>query len=240
MVAPWEQYQSIPNVTVTGSSAEGPWSAYGANAAVQADQEASKEVSSFDYIANQAKLGLTDAATLGQSILDTFLIDPAKTAYAAVTGGEGVKGSITERFGKNLQKSKEAAAQLTGADTEMKSPGLLTSIVGGGARAVTDPLGYVGAPLKAGATAARAAGLFTVGASAETGGELGTATEKAITGGDTGTGRMIGSIAGAVKGAPLAAATAGGIGTGASAAKQVYDKYKQVKIDPDEIGRAHV
>lgn len=239
MAGPWEQYQNIPNVTVTGSDTTGPWSAYATDSAVQADKQAAEEVSSFDYIANQAKLGLTDAATLGQSILDTFLIDPAKTAYAALTGKEGVKGSITERFTKNLQKSKEAATSLTGAEAEMKSPGLLASIVGGGARAVTDPLGYIGAPLKAAQGAVRAGGLFTVGAAAETGGTLGAETEKVLTDGDTGTGRMIGSIVGAVKGAPLAAVAAGGVGTGINTAKQVYDKYKQVKVDPEAAEQAY-
>lgn len=239
MAMPWEQYQNIPNVTVTGSTPSGPWTAYGANAAANADKQAAEEVSSFDYIANQAKLGLTDASSLAKALVDTFVVDPTKTAYAAVVGGEGAKGSITERFGKNLKAAQQQGASITGADTEMKSPGLITSIVGGGVRAVTDPLGYIGAPLKAGQTAMRAAGLFTVGTAAETGGELGAQTEKALTGEDTGTGRMIGSIAGAVKGAPLAAAGAGAIGTGASATKQIWDKYKQVKVDPDAAEQAY-
>lgn len=212
---------------------------YMPSAAAQADKQAAQEVSSFDYIANQAKLGLTDAASLSKALVDTFLVDPVKTAYAAVTGGEGVKGSVTERFGKNLKQAQEKTAQAVTADREMKSPGLLTSIVGGGARAITDPLGYVGAPLKAGQAVARAGGLFAVGTAAETGGELGATTEKAITGEDTGTGRMIGSIAGAVKGAPLAAAGVGAIGSGANAAKQIYDKYKQVRIDPDAAEQAY-
>lgn len=233
MAGPWEQYKETEQVSA------GPWSAYGANTAAQADQQAANEVGAFDYIANQAKLGLTDASSLSKALVDTFLVDPAKTAYAALTGGEGVKGGVTERFGKNLKKAQEAGAALTGADTEMKSPGLLSSIVGGGARAVTDPLGYIGAPLKAGQTAARSAGLFAVGSSAETGGVLGEAVEKVTTGTETGTGRMVGALVGAIKGAPLAAAGVGAVGSAASTAKQVYDKYKQVKVDPDAAEQAY-
>jgi hypothetical protein len=202
------------------------------------DVTTAKQVSTFDYIANEAKKGLADSAVLGQAILDTFLIDPIT----------GKPGGIGERFGGNVKRLQKAAASITGAKEGLKAPSTVTEIVGGGARMLSDPVGYVGGgAVKAGKTivetaapiVSRALGLFGLGTIAETGGITGQAIEKQITGEDTGTGRAIGSITTAIKGAPLATAGAETFQTGVNAAKQVYDKYKAVKTDPSGTSQAY-
>ena len=70
MSGPWEQYQKQQGQSVTQE--EGPWSQY--SIAEQADASAKKELSTFDYIANEARKGTVDSAVLGQAILDTFVM----------------------------------------------------------------------------------------------------------------------------------------------------------------------
>lgn len=234
IVDPFEQAPSVgslPAVEAKGSAIIDPLE-------VNSDPVVAKQVSAFDYIANQAKLGLADSAVLAQSLIDTFVIDPFT----------GKLGGIGERFGKNVQRLQKAAASVTGAETGMKAPSVATEIVGGGARMLTDPLGYVGGgAVKAGKTVletvapivARAGGLFGLGATAETGGIIGEQVEKQVTGENTGAGRTIGSITAAIKGAPLATAGAETFATAANATKQVYDKYKAVKVDPNGASQAY-
>lgn len=234
IVDPFDQSPSagtLPEVQAKGSTIIDPLE-------VNSDPVVAKQVSNFDYIANQAKLGLADTAVLAEALIDTFVIDPFT----------GKPGGIGERFGKNVQRLQKTAAEVTGADVGMKAPSTATEIVGGGARMLTDPLGYVGGgAVKAGKTvletvapiAARAAGLFGLGATAETGGIIGEQVEKQVTGETTGAGRTIGSITAAIKGAPLATAGAEAITTGANAGKQIWDKYKTVKTDPNGASQAY-
>lgn len=203
------------------------------------DTETKKQVNRFDYIANQAKLGLVDTAVLGQALIDTFVTDPFKIAYAAATGKEGPKGGIGQRFTGNIQRLQKAGAQITGADTEMKAPDTLTAIFGSGARTAADPLGFVGAPAKVLPVVGRTAGLFTAGSTAEVGGIVGEGAEKAITGEDTGLGRAIGSITAVIKGAPLAAGAQEAVASSASVVKQINDKYKMFKENPDAANQAY-
>lgn len=212
------------------------------------DVEATKAVSTFDYIANQAKLGLADSAVLGQAILDTFLIEPVK----GLVTGKGEKGGIGERFGRNVQRLQKAASEITGAETGMKAPGVGSEIVGGGARMLTDPLGYIGvgpavkttsklsdwAAQAATNVTARATSLFGLGATAETGGILGEQVEKRL-GGTGETGRAIGTISTAIAGIPSAAAVEQSIKGVTNVAKQIYDKYKLVKTDPASANEAY-
>jgi hypothetical protein len=211
----------------------------GESAVVQ-DEDTKQQVSRFDYIANQAKLGLIDTPVLAQALLNTFVIDPLKMGASYLTGKDvGVRGGIGERFSSNIQRLQQAAGSVVGAEQGQKAPDVLTGIIGSTARAVADPLGYVGAPVKAGAVTARAAGLGTAGATAEVGGMVGEQAEKAITGEDTGIGRAIGSITAVVKGAPLAAAAQEGVGAIGNVSKQVYGKYKAFKTDPDAANQAY-
>lgn len=240
MAGPWEQYKSS-SVTAEPAPSVGPWSEY---TKANEDVQAAKAVSTFDYIANQAKLGLTDTAVLGEAILDTFLIQPVK----GLVTGKGEQGGIGERFSRNVQRLQKTAADITGAETGVKPPSTLAEITGGGARMLSDPIGYVGGGIiKAGrplvdtaaAVTGRVASLFGLGATAETGGIVGEKVEKAITGETTGTGRAIGSFGAAVAGIPSAAVIEQTISGGGNVLKQIYDKYKFVKTDPAAANEAY-
>lgn len=240
MAGPWEQYKSS-SVTAEPVPSVGPWSEY---TKANEDVQAAKAVSTFDYIANQAKLGLTDTAVLGEAILDTFLIQPVK----GLVTGKGEQGGIGERFSRNVQRLQKTAADITGAETGVKPPSTFAEITGGGARMLSDPIGYVGGGIvKAGrplldtaaAVTGRVASLFGLGATAETGGIVGEKVEKAVTGETTGTGRAIGSFGAAVAGIPSAAFIEQTISGAGNVTKQLYDKYKFVKTDPAAANEAY-
>jgi hypothetical protein len=245
MSGPWEQYKSSSEA-IQPLPTKGPWTEFSDEAV--ADTQATKAISTFDYIANQAKLGLADSAVLGQAILDTFLIEPVK----GLVTGKGEQGGIGERFGRNVQRLQKTAANITGAETGMKAPGVGSEIVGGGARMLSDPLGYIGvgpavkttsklsdwATQAATNVTARATSLFGLGATAETGGILGEQVEKRL-GGTGETGRAIGTISTAIAGIPSAAAVEQGIKGITNIGKQIYDKYKLVKTDPASANEAY-
>ena len=240
MAGPWEQYKSS-SVTAEPAPSVGPWSEY---TKANDDVQAAKAVSTFDYIANQAKLGLTDTAVLGEAILDTFLIQPVK----GLVTGKGEQGGIGERFSRNVQRLQKTAADITGAETGVKPPSTLAEITGGGARMLSDPIGYVGGGIvKAGrplldtaaAVTGRVVSLFGLGATAETGGIVGEQVEKTVTGETTGTGRAVGSFATALAGIPSAAVIEQTISGGGNVVRQIYDKYKFVKSDPAAANEAY-
>lgn len=240
MAGPWEQYKSS-SVTAEPAPSVGPWSEY---TKANEDIQASKAVSTFDYISNQAKLGLTDTAVLGQAILDTFLVEPVK----GLVTGKGEQGGIGERFSRSVQRLQKTAADITGAETGVKPPSTFAEITGGGARMLSDPIGYVGGGvIKAGrplldtaaAVSGRVASLFGLGATAETGGIVGEKVEKAVTGETTGTGRAIGSFGAAVAGIPSAAVIEQTISGTGNVVRQLYDKYKFVKTDPAAANEAY-
>ena len=203
------------------------------------DEITKGQVSRFDYIANQAKLGLTDTAVLGEAILDTFLIDPLKTLGSKFGISEAATGGIGERFTKNVQRLQQAGGQITGAVPGQKAPDVLTGIIGSGVRATSDPVGYVGAPLKAIPLLSRATGLTTIGSTAEVGGIVGESAEKGLFGTETGTGRAIGSITAAVKGAPVATGIQEAAGGATNVIGQVRNKYKAFKEDPAAANEAY-
>lgn len=205
------------------------------------EEEVTKEqVSRFDYIANQAKLGLVDTPVLAEALIDTFVRDPFMSlAKITLDIGPGAPGGIGERFTRNVQRLQRTAAGVVGAETGQKAPDVLTGVVGSALRATADPLGYVAAPLKATALAGRAAGLGTAGATAEVGGVVGEAAEKGLFGTDTGAGRAIGSITAVIKGAPVAAAVQEGVAASGNVTKQMFDKYKAFKNDPDAANQAY-
>lgn len=239
MANPWEEYQAAP--TRTGTVSVEPWTEYEGQVVDQSTRE--DKISNFQYIANQAKLGLTDSLVLGEAIIDTFAVDP----FANLVG-KGEKGGIVERFGKNVKRLQKAAASVTGAEAEMPPPSVASEIVGSGTRMLTDPLGYFGTGvLKAGTSivekvapvVGRATGLFTMGGTAGGGGVVGQQAEKALTGEDTGTGKAIGQVAGIATGIAPAAAIETSISTLSNFAKQLKGKYDMVKADPDAASQAY-
>lgn len=234
IVDPFEQQGSV---TVKGAT--GIVDPFENTAKAEADSIAASKISKFDYIANQAKLGLTDSAVLGEALIDTFVTQPFKGL---------ITGKQQPTFGENVKRLQKAAGTVTGATEETKAPDVLTEIAGGAARMMTDPLGYVGGGMmkagtgiveKAGQVAARAGGLFGMGATGTGGGIVGAETEKAITGQDTGTGRAIGSIAGVLSGVPAATAVTEGTAAATNMVQQLWNKYQRVKADPDGANQAY-
>ena len=239
MANPWEEYQAAP--ARTGTVSVEPWTEYEGQVVDQSTRE--DKISNFQYIANQAKLGLTDSLVLGEAIIDTFAIDP----FANLVG-KGAKGGIVERFGKNVKRLQEAAGTVTGAQAEMPPPSAIAEVAGSATRMVADPLGYFGTGvLKAGTpiiekvapVVGRAVGLFSMGGAAGGGGVVGQEAEKAITGEDTGTGKAIGQVAGIAAGITPAAAIETSISTLSNFAKQLKSKYDMVKADPDAASQAY-
>jgi hypothetical protein len=240
MANPWEEYQTPSGAPVAAVSVE-PWTEY--EDAVIAAPSREDKVSNFQYIANQAKLGLTDSLVLGEAIIDTFAIDPVANLF-----GKGEKGGIGERFSKNVKRLQKAAGTVTGAQPDMTAPSAAAEIVGSGARMLTDPLGYIGTgALRSGATVVeraapvvgRAAGLFGMGAAAGGGGIVGQEVEKQLTGEDTGTGKAIGQVAGIAAGIVPSAALETSISTLSNFAKQLKSKYDMVKADPDAASKSY-
>ena len=236
-----------PNTAVEETAAQPAAFSFDPNTAVEdteLPEAVSKEqVSTFDYLANQAKLGLVDSAVLGQAILDTFLVAPVKELVRRTTGfGEGANippFSAMQRFGTRVGELQQMASEVTGAQPKMPAPGgVATEILGAGVRTMSDPLAYLGAGGVTG-LAGRGAGLLGIGAVSETGGQIGESVERNITGEDTGTGRAIGSITAAVKGVPLAASLQETVSSSANVAKQIRDKYKMFKEDPDAANAAY-
>ena len=210
---------------------------------VASDTQATKQVSTFDYLANQAKLGLVDSAVLGQALLDTFLVDPTKELIKRTTGlGPGADipaFSGMERLGRRVDELREMTSEVTGAQTKMPAPGgVATEILGTGVRTMSDPAAYLGAG-GVRELAGRGLGLLGIGAVSETGGQVGEAVETTLTGEDTGTGRAIGSVAAAIKGVPLAASLQETASSSLNVAKQIRDKYKMFKADPDAANQAY-
>jgi hypothetical protein len=244
-----DPFDSAPTSSVTVSGIVDPFE-------TQATQPTQQDkLSNFSYIANQAKLGLADSAVLGQSLIDTFAIQPFKGL---------ITGEKQPTFGENVKRLQKAAGTLTGATEETKAPGALAEIAGGGVRMLSDPLGYLGTGLfKTGAgivskvadlpvreilteagqavtqAIPRAAGLFGMGVTSSTGGILGEATEKQLTGQDTGTGKALGQVAGIVPGIATSTAIETSISSLTNMAKQLKSKYDMVKADPDAASQAY-
>lgn len=240
MANPWEEYQAAP--TRTGTVSVEPWTEYQGQAVEQPTRE--DKISNFQFIANRAKLGLTDSLVLGEAIIDTFAIDP----FANLVG-KGAKGGITERFGKNVKRLQEAASTVTGAEVDMLPPSAFAEIAGGGTRMLADPLGYFGTgALKAGTTVVekavpvvgRALGLFGMGASSEIGGLAGEQVGKSYpTVISPEEGKAIGQVVGIAAGIPASTTIEAGFNTLSNFAKQLKGKYDMVKADPDAASKSY-
>ena len=202
------------------------------------------KLSTFDYIANQAKVGLTDSAVLGQALIDTFVLDPVKSLFS-----EPVKGGIGDRWTKNVKRLEEAGRSITGATEPTQAPNAVAEILGSGSRMMSDPLGYVGTgALKAGvpmvervvSALPRAVGLFGMGASSGTGGIVGEQIGKAYPDiVSPAEGKAIGQVLGVASGIPASTALETGFKSLTDMAKQLRSKYDMVKADPDAASQAY-
>ena len=205
------------------------------------------------YFLEKSQRGFSSGLAIGESIIDTFFLDPfIKRPYqivkAAVTGEAAPEyGGIVDRFGSNYNRMFNALTPYTGVEPEMTAPensGYITQFVGSGIEAASDPLNYVGlgalkvlaqtgvkATLKK--SAADSVTLFNLGVGMDLGGTLGETAQKAITGEETGTG---GKVTGSLVGGGASIASSGllrnAAKTGYSYARQMWGKYKNHKDNP--------
>lgn len=172
-----------------------------------------KETSIVGDIMQAAKMGLTNLPsmlTAGQAEAQgTFAgAFPSQPELAPLTTVEGARKAM----GVTRQPATTEAGKYVMPMVE----------------AVADPMSYAypGSILQKAGTAAIS------GLGGEAGGEMGAGIEKALTGSESAWGRGLGAVAGSV-GAPLSLAPAR-MATGAAAniSKQIWDKYKAVKVDP--------
>lgn len=245
-----DPFDSTPSSSVTVSGIVDPFE-------TQATQPTQQDkVSNLSYIANQAKLGLTDTAVLGEALIDTFAIQPFKGL---------ITGEKQPTFSENVKRLQKAAGQYTGATEETKAPSAVAEIVGGGTRMLSDPAGYIGSGLfKTGAgivskaanlpvkeiltetgqaiaqAVPRAAGLFGMGATSTTTGilgeQVGQAYPEVVSPAE---GKAIGQVIGIVPGIATSTAIETGAKTVSNLFQQVRDKYKTVKADPDAASQAY-
>lgn len=205
------------------------------------------------YFLEKSQRGFSSGLAIGESIIDTFFLDPfIKRPYqivkAAVTGEAAPEyGGIVDRFGSNYNRMFNALTPYTGVEPEMTAPensGYITQFVGSGIEAASDPLNYVGlgalkvlaqtgvkATLKK--SAADSVTLFNLGVGMDVGGTLGEEAQKAVTGEETGTG---GKVAGSLVGGGASVASSGvlrnAVKTGYGYARQMWGKYKNHKDNP--------
>lgn len=180
------------------------------------------EASMAEYLWNKAKTGLSNLPAMltagGMQQQGTFA-----GAFPTQPELETTPGAVQKR----IAGVRDVAAP------EMNIPGfgktaVPTKAMGAGMEAMADPLSYLGGgSLLSRMGTANISGMF-----GELGGEAGGATEKALFGTETGVGRAVGGVTGAV-GAPLAGAPFRvGVEATTDVGKQLWNKYKTVKIDP--------
>ena len=245
-----DPFESTPTSSVTVSGIVDPFETQ----TVQPTKE--DKLSTLSYIANQAKLGLTDTAVLGEALIDTFAIQPFKGL---------ITGEKQPTFSENVKRLQKVAGQYTGATEETKAPSAVAEIVGGGARIAADPTSYVGSGVfKSGAgliskaanlpvkeiltetgqaiaqAVPRAASMFGLGATSTTTGILGEQVGKAypeVISPEEG--KAIGQTIGIIPGIATSTAVETGVKAAGNLFQQVRDKYKTVKADPDAASQAY-
>jgi len=199
-----------------------------------------------EYLWNSAKLGVGDTIELVSAGLETLITEPIKGViqnpgmlldpeqYTWNQLSKGIpfteQSEIGGRFMSNLSEVQSGVTSLTGADPSLTTKDDALRYVGRGVRTITDLPGYIGAPLKTASMIQRGLGLGVVGTSAEVGGDVGAEVEKTFTGGDTGTGRLIGGLTGGIS--PTLATTVA-TRTIVPPVKQIWEKYKFVKKNPE-------
>ena len=215
--------------------------------------------SSFQWYGESAQRGFTSGIAIGETLIDTFLIDPLfKRPYqlvkAAVTGDAapeyaGGLGGIVDRFKTNYQKNIDILSPYTGVDyslIEPKDSGYLDKVVGKSVEMAADPLNYVGAGIiknvfQYGLKESAKLGLKTasasaqIGAGSQIGADIGEGFERAFTekGEETtGTGKLIGSLVGGLGSLKTVAVARNVVSTGFNTSKQIWQKYKAVKENP--------
>lgn len=171
------------------------------------------EVSTLDYYINRFKKGLS-------------------SSISSVMSGASQGLTGFETLGPEVKREPLTAQQIqkeTFGVEEMKAPSTAARYVGGGIEVAADPLSLLtpgGIPTKLGLG-------FVSGSAAEAGGDIGAATERKLRGGEeSGVGRTVGQLTFGI-GAPTVAQVSTTLsGAPINVANQVWQKHKQVRLDP--------
>lgn len=138
----WEVDTPKGEVTATTTDA---WEADDSNMlGVPTDWVEASQTDNLDYILNQAKLGLTDSASLANALVETVVVDPAKAlAWYAGLDVKPPPDSPIASFFKHLGESMQAGAAITGAEPSMQPPDAVSKYAGAAVRAMADPANLV-------------------------------------------------------------------------------------------------
>ena len=198
---------------------------------------------------NASKVGLTQAAGLVSGITNALLVSEGASSMtpigmlsnivkAKVTGD-----SMISRFSRGQKAAEDVVQDLTGADPTMpkpKSAGVGTQFLLSGVRELTDWSNYLGGVgFKLFPFLGRAIQSGSFGVTAEVGAETGAQLEKAFFDSDTGAGRLIGGL----KGGAATALTTPAVKTAVlginNYKKQLWNKYKDVKENPQRTANEY-
>jgi hypothetical protein len=189
---------------------------------------------------NKAFTKITQPATVTERVAENPMLQ-ATTAGNIITGQKvNPLGGLLTNMQPYQSDALRALSTITGANPDLVAPDLTTKVIGSGIQTALDPTAWgIGSiPKTFGQLVARPIGLGVVGATSELGGEFGSQVEKAITGEDTGAGRAIAGITTGGVTAVKGGAALETVKTGFRGTKQIYDKYKEIKADPDAAEQA--
>ena len=190
-----------------------------------------------EYLRNQAIKGVAGSTNLATALGQTFT-EPSQPYVEtdAITGESMVINpqnmSWFERFGRNLGKSSELSASVTGADLGMKPPNPTMKTIGAGVEAVTDPLNIA---VGAGKVPLSLTSAFAAGTGGQLGGEVGASFDEE---GDS-TYEIAGSILGGLGGGVIpSTTTATVLPVAKERAKGAWNRWKGKDISGIEGGAA--
>lgn len=189
---------------------------------------------------NKAFTKMTSPATVTERVAENPLLQ-ATTAGDIITGQPvAPRGELLTGMDKYQTDTLTQLGKLTGARTDLVAPDITTRAIGSGIQTALDPTawGIGSVPKTIGQLVTRPIGLGVVGTTSDFAGEFGSQIEKVATGNDTGALRDIFGIGSgmvtATKGSALVEATS----TGLRGGKQLFDKYRTIKADPDAAEQA--
>lgn len=199
-------------------------------------QDNAPEVEWDEYLLNQAKLGLSDTFAIAGAALETVVTDPIEYYYHNPSALYEPKNwqewspehiPLGKQFVNNLNKWQYG---VSAGDPSIQTQDMGLKVAGGGVRLASDPVNLVlGKTKSAWAALKTMAQMFGVGGTAELGGEIG----EEIAGTE---GRITGSLLGGVFG-PTVTKTV--LGTFTKPAKEIWNKYKTFKEDPNLVNQQY-
>ena len=195
-----------------------------------------------DYLINSAKLGLTDFIALSGATVETGFVEPVQyyaknpaKLFDGDTWDAGIDSwkSLGSRWLTNYNKWEKGVS--LGDPTMPKTGEWYFDWSGTGLRTASDPSTYFLGPIKKGTEVlAEAPKMFGVGIGSELGGEVGGSLAEGTEYEDEA--RLAGTLVGGVATPTATSVTAR---TAYRPVKQIYDKYKAYKTDPELVNQQY-